>query len=548
MNPALPLLGILLALAPALPAQRYLLGSFGRFDRGNYGAVLAVGGDFDGDGMADLLIGSPNRSRTGAALIGSVTVASGRNGLVITGTSGTRAGRRLGFAVAALGDVNGDGVPDFASSSPHDNTLGTNAGYAACYSGADSRLLWEIAGAFPGAWFGQSVLGVPDMDGDGRMDVAVGAPRQTASIPTGRIYFYSGRTGGQIRVLTSDAGGDHFGHSLALVGDQNGDRIADLVVGAPLGLGYITVFQMGSTNNSPIWSRVQGNGFGETVAGVGDTDGDGIDDVLVGRPETALLPVPTATLVSGRTTRVIRSHVGNRGEVVAPAVGGGLDLDADGATDYVLGAPRAAGGAGQAAVYSGRNGALLFTVSGNGNDATGSAVALLPDRTGDGLAEVALGNPGYDTSGVPESGSVTLYAHLLAGRAELLGDGCRGANSGTALLVDTAPLRFGGSLRATAPRLPPNSIGLWFVGLDRRQSPLDLTALGMPGCLLRTRDDITLPFSSAADGSAVLTAPIANDPSLTGAQLDVQGLCSDPGSNALGLMLTQAWNLRIGNS
>ena len=136
-------------------------------------------GDVNGDGYGDLLLG------TGRG-VGGAVVFSGVDGTVLHIFTGDAAGDQFGSAVSAVGDVDGDGLPDVAVSA---NQLASGGyGYVRVFSGADGRVLHALPGdaSLPG--FGQSLSGAGDVDGDGLADVIVGAGSDDA----GWAQVYSG--------------------------------------------------------------------------------------------------------------------------------------------------------------------------------------------------------------------------------------------------------------------------------------------------------------------------------------------------------------------
>lgn len=199
------------------------------------GYALADAGDFDGDGFGDFVAGSYAAS---SLTHGMVRLYSGATGAVLLHIDEPDPSSIFfGRAVAMVDDLNGDGVRDVVVGRPHWNIA---AGRVYAYSGADASLLWFADGDEPGMYFGVSMVGVDDVDGDGIDDVAVGTGDGgygggAATFPgTGYVRVLSGATGetllhfGESEYTTK---GWYFGETLAYVGDVNGDGAGELAVG-----------------------------------------------------------------------------------------------------------------------------------------------------------------------------------------------------------------------------------------------------------------------------------------------------------------------------
>ena len=153
------------------------------------------------------------------------------------------------------------------------------------------------------------------------------------------------------------------------------------------------LFELAGDN---VITRKPDDQFGVSCVGLGDVDGDGISDLLVGahRYNTTLTRVEGAAFVfSGATQALIRKHVGpSKDGQLGAALDGGRDVDGDGVPDYVVGEPYGDSSntdGGSVHVYSGSSGAELLTLHGERSfDLLGTDVALVPDVDGDGMAEV----------------------------------------------------------------------------------------------------------------------------------------------------------------
>lgn len=260
-------------------------------------------------------------------------------------------------------------------------------------------LLYQHNGAAQYDRLGAGVGPVGDVNADGKIDYAVGAPEnfQILFAGPGYVRVYSGSTGTILRTLTGLTDGEDFGTTLSDAGDVNNDNVADMIVGAPHNsdagsfVGHARVFS-GSTG-ALLW-QVTGVGsedeYGRAVCGAGDINGDSRDDFAVGGPGTD---------AAGNNSGVVKIHSGMTGAVLRTINGSGLnkffgaslarlgDLDNDGFDEIVAGSWFDG-----VRVYRGSNGTVLhFFPSPGQSHFFGWAVARLNDLNSDGVADILIG-------------------------------------------------------------------------------------------------------------------------------------------------------------
>lgn len=393
--------------------------------------------DLNGDGYADIAVGSPR----GASGDGAVAVYFGAGGgpdSVADGTlTGDEAGSDFGRTIAPAGDVNGDGFSDLLVGAPLHDGGAIDGGAVLVYHGGpgstfDATPDAVLSAASDGETLGLAIAGAGDINGDGYADIVVGAPRSAQGGPdsgAATVYF-GGPTGIDpgTKVVLPSSPGDRAGASVALPIDLNGDGFADVAVGAPgSGLagpasGAVRVFFGGpslDTGADAVWTGLAaGDTFGGSLS-AGDVHGDGLTDLLAGAPfESANGRFRGASYLFSGSEALDSSATSDAtfpGQVAFDQFGLAMsagDVNGDGAADLLIGAPFSdpiGSASGSALLFLGGGADPVATFLGVAPfDRFGLAVSCAGDVDGDGFSDLVVGAPGNRAEG-PSTGAAYLY-------------------------------------------------------------------------------------------------------------------------------------------
>lgn len=358
-----------------------------------YGNQVLLAGDLDGDTLEDFVVTAPTRTRTPGGVIELRSRASG--GLLHAWHSDAPA-HWFARSIAVVGDVDGDLCTDLALGMPALSPSRTPYAVVELRSGRTGQRLWSSTLPAPNA--GDVIAAIGDVDGDGIRDLVVGAPPDSVhEQERGRAFLCSGATGAMLHELVAERTDVWFGAAVARTGDIDGDGRDDVVVGGNRGNapGLVGVFS-GATGGELLTVNEQDvrEDFGACVAGLPDIDGDGAADFAVGAPCIGSRGRETGHvhLISGRTGSAIRQLRGDRagegfGSVLCP-----LPTWTKGAAGLAVTARRGGPvGTGYVRIFEVASGMPRQTISGNLScDSVGTALADFADEDGDGYRELAF--------------------------------------------------------------------------------------------------------------------------------------------------------------
>ena len=393
----------------------------------SFGSSVSGVGDVNGDGVADLIVGAPFSCNNGGGCNGNARVFSGADGSIIYNFIGDSPGDEFGTSVSGAGDVNGDGVADLIVGAPFgDGNNGNDTGSVRVFSGADGSIIYNFFGDSSGDEFGTSVSDAGDVNGDGVADLIVGAPDDDSNaFNAGSVRVFSGVDGSVLHTFDGDSILDRFGTSVSGAGDVNGDGFADLIVGAP---GVDSVFT--GSGSARVFSGIDGSvlynlfgdrflslaEFGISVSGAGDVNGDGFADLIVGGGRSNSTP----RVFSGVDGSLLYTLSGNN-ELGLGRLGSSVssagDVNGDGFADVIVGNPgdvNDRNDAGIARVFSGVDGGVLFSFTGAANlDEFGSSVSGAGDLNGDGIADFIVGAAAFEFAGANSGGYARVFVSQI---------------------------------------------------------------------------------------------------------------------------------------
>ncbi len=394
------------------------------------GSSIACAGDINGDGYDDIIIGTPACNVSGT-YSGAVYIYLGGPDLSLTPAMTLYGGSSydyFGCSVAGVGDVNQDGYDDIIIGADGNSSQTMYGGAAFIYYGGQHFKNWPgvtIIGSVKRGYLGFSVSGAGDVNHDGYNDVIVGEPEgYINSGTTGVAYIFFGGSPMDNKADLNFSGEnayDLFGKSVAGAGDVNKDGYDDIIVGAPqanyyFGNAYL-FFGGESSDGKPdliFHGDAESSGFGWSVSGAQDVNGDGYNDIIIGAPYENSAGEVYIYFGGGSMDNISDVNISGNAVVTdfGHSVSGAGDVNHDGFNDLIIGSPYN-DGSGMAFVYFGglqiNTSADLICTGENTSDVFGWAVSEGGDINGDGYTDFLIGAPMHDGNG-KDAGALYVYS------------------------------------------------------------------------------------------------------------------------------------------
>lgn len=478
----------------------------------NYGFIARSIGDADLDGVQDYII-SAHTSSAGGPAAGRVWVYSGATGSVMHTVTGLP-GDLMGYAANRAGDVNNDGHGDYMVGAPRIN--GASAGYAQIFSGADQSLLYLLAGSAPNDQFGRNLGAAGDVNGDGFDDVLIAATNAFAG--AGQVTLYSGIDGSNLQSWTG-TGLDMLGSALCGLGDLDGDGFGEFLIGASgggtAGRGQAVVYD--GQSRFPLKALEPDSGgvnFAMYMCGsVGDLNGDTVPDFFVSDFNHAV--GGRVYVYSGIDFQVLYTVDGEApGDVFGTGPGLAGDVDKDGVNDLVFGAlgnDQGGNGAGQMRIVSGVDGSPLGRFTGDtAGVGLGFSCTGVGDVDGDSEPDFIFTSP--------SATGATGVAHLISGGAphpprNFCVSSPNSVGPGTRMDYRKAPSLGINNFRIRAQGSPASTPGQFLYGANPAALPFGdgVLCIGVP------RARVGAAVQTNVNGSAFTILDLQSGPLSTGA-------------------------------
>lgn len=457
---------------------------------------------------------------------GRIEGFSGSTGAPLFVLDGTSASQSLGGTLTCTGDLDRDGIADFI----------TNEG--CCFPLTLRLISGAIRATIQSFPIKTGIAGIGDINGDGVPDLGLG--NVLASIGgfngAGIVDVIAGGTWETLYSYSGTFTNEGLG-AVEGAGDFDGDGVPDFVIAAP---GVST----GSFPAAPFGAWVHSGRHGKllfrfracsSALGIGDVNGDGLSDVAFHDRGPGGMGPTIWTFVGGPDGRVLFRIVPPPPYLSSGLVSRTGDIDGDGADDYAKTDPLS--NRTTVLFFSGRDRNVLMGIVGGEYDLI-AKVEPAGDTNGDDFPDLLLNNFHPDLA----TNAVRLYSGAPDGVSSF-GLGCAFPNGVVPRIGFSHEPKLGETVRLNLSRVPHDASTLLLLGTSSQSwlglsLPIDLAALGLPGCPLLVAPDVVVPLHTGGPdaGPAFISWPLAipEVQGLQGASFYAQFLVLDEGNRGRG--------------
>ncbi len=368
---------------------------------GYYGSILCPLPDITGDGKNDIIVSGYAESGGGSNFTGRLYIINGNTGLILRSciSPNPETSGYFGRSLSSLGDLNGDGLSDVIVGTDETVTTGTHSGRVYIISSSDCSLVktinppdLEVSGSF-----GYRVLGIPDINADGKWDILVSAPNLDINgfTDAGKLYCFSGDSGTLLwsSRAPSLANYQKYAWDIARIPDVNNDGIEDLAVAS---FGENKTYILSSTD-AAIINTISTTSY--AVEGIDDLNGDGRGDVIISNISinSGQGQVTAFSAFTGATLLTLSSPYPETNGYFGTDICALDDINGDGKKDIAVGAPSEDAieqNGGRVYIFSGEDGSFLERLRSTDvkqDGYFGKPVANMGDINGDGKGDILIG-------------------------------------------------------------------------------------------------------------------------------------------------------------
>ena len=309
---------------------------------GRFGSAVAFLDDINADGRSEFAVSAPNFDGPQGIAAGRVTIHDGLTGAVIATLDGPEPGAHLGTSLAALADLNADGLLDLAvGAGGYDGPMGPDAGAVEIYHSGAFTFHSRMIGDRSNLSLGTTLLGCDDLDGDGFPDLVTGNPNFNGVAGTACGYAAAWNPRALLRLWEAGGGAAqaHFGAALACLRGLGGVGVSSIAIGAPSGSGIGSVYGRDGATGAPLFHLVaeQANTRFGAALSTADSHVGAIDpELVVGEPT-----IDTPTNDGGRVSWFDLQASGSfrrwsLSTAPTPLMAACFDMDADGDEDIIV--------------------------------------------------------------------------------------------------------------------------------------------------------------------------------------------------------------------